>query len=137
MARGKKILFVCTGNSARSQIAEGFARAWGLQAASAGLEPSRVHPLTIQVMAERGIDISSHTSKALAEELVTDADVVITLCGDAAERCPVLPPTVRVLNCPLPDPAKATGSEAEVLEGFRQVRDRIEALLPQFLQESA
>jgi arsenate reductase len=106
----RRLLFVCTGNSARSQMAEGFAKALGIEAQSAGLEPSRVHPLAIQVMAERGIDISSQPSKALAEELFTDVDVVITLCGDAAERCPVLPLTVGVLNCPLPDPAKATGS---------------------------
>jgi arsenate reductase len=133
----KKVLFVCTGNSARSQMAEGFAKASGMQAQSAGLEPSRVHPLAIRVMAEKGIDIARQTSKALSDELIQDARVVITLCGDAAERCPILPPTLRVIHWPLPDPARASGSETEILQAFRDVRDQIEALLRQFLQERA
>ncbi|MGH7406999.1 MAG: arsenate reductase ArsC [Candidatus Methylomirabilales bacterium] len=132
-----RLLFVCTGNSARSQMAEGFAKPRGIQAQSAGLEPSRVHPLATRVMSEKGIDISSHTSKPLSDELVKEADVIITLCGDAAERCPILPPGVRAFQWPLPDPVKATGSEAEVLETFRHVRDQIEDLLRQLLQQSA
>ncbi|MBI2468964.1 MAG: arsenate reductase ArsC [Candidatus Rokubacteria bacterium] len=118
-------------------MAEGFARAWGLQAASAGLEPSRVRPQALRTMAEKGIDISGQTSKALSDELVEKADVVITLCADAAERCLVFPPTVRVLHWPLPDPAKATGSEADILQVFRSVRDQIEAQLRGFLHGAA
>ena len=130
------VYFLCTGNSCRSQMAEGFARhlagdRW--EVASAGIEPSVVNPLAVAVMAEVGIDISRQVSKPIDPELLHRAAVIITLCGDAEERCPVTPPQVRRVHWPLPDPAKAAGSESEVREAFRAVRDdigrRMEALL--------
>ena len=122
------VYFLCTGNSCRSQMAEGFARhlagdRW--EVASAGIEPSVVNPLAVAVMAEAGIDISRHVSKPIDPELLRCAAVIVTLCGDAQERCPVTPPQVRRVHWPLTDPAKATGSESEVRAAFRSVRDDI------------
>jgi arsenate reductase len=122
------VYFLCTGNSCRSQMAEGFARQllgdrW--EVASAGLAPRPVDPRAVAVMAEVGVDISRQASKPLDPELLTRAALVVTLCGDAEERCPVTPPHVRRLHWPLPDPARATGTEAEVLATFRAVRDAI------------
>lgn len=124
----KKVLFLCTGNSCRSQMAEGFARAlagdrWEVY--SAGLEPAGVNPRAVQVMREVGIDISGQTSDPIDSDLLRQVDLIVTLCGDAAERCPVTPPEVRRLHWPLEDPAGATGSEEEVLAKFRRVRDEI------------
>ncbi len=108
-------------------MAEGFARQFGLDAFSAGTEPAeRVHPLALRVMAEKGIDLSSHYPKRLDPFLNEPFDAVITVCGDAEEGCPTLPATVHREYWPLPDPAKATGSEEEVLAFFRQVRDGIQ-----------
>ena len=130
------VYFLCTGNSCRSQMAEGFARhlagdRW--KVASAGIEPSVVNPLAVAVMAEVGIDISRQVSKPIDPAFLDRAAVIVTLCGDAEERCPVTPPHVRRVYWPLPDPAKATGSECEVRAAFRAVRDdigrRVEALL--------
>ena len=137
MAR-KKVLFLCTGNSCRSQMAEGWAKAlaknkWEVH--SAGTNPVGVNPRAVQVMAEAGVDISAQTSKPINLDLLNSVDLVVTLCGDAAESCPVTPPTVRRLHWPLADPAKATGAEEEILAAFRAVRDeiknRMEELLPQ------
>jgi len=124
-----KIMFVCTGNSARSQMAEGFARHYGqgrVEAHSAGMEPSRLNPFTVAAMQEKGIDISHQQSKAFDADLARRMDVVVTVCGNADERCPVLPPEVKRLHWPLEDPAAAKGTEAEILEEFRGVRDQIE-----------
>ncbi|MFN3477290.1 MAG: arsenate reductase ArsC [Candidatus Methylomirabilales bacterium] len=132
-----KILFVCTGNSARSQMAEGFAKAYGqglIEAESAGLEPKGLHPLAVQVMGEIGIDISSQTSKALDKRMVEGADYVITLCGDAAERCPVFPSHVTVLHWPFEDPARIGGPEEPVVEKFREVRDQIQGRVRAFIE---
>ncbi len=123
----KKVLFVCTGNSARSQMAEAFARAIGsdvLEAASGGLDPKGIHPLTPKVMAERNIDIATQTSKEFRIADAGAADVVITLCDNARGRCPVLPPGVESRHWPLEDPAAAAPDEA--IEVFRSVRDEIE-----------
>ncbi len=125
-----KVLFVCTGNSARSQMAEGFARHLGggrVEAHSAGMEPSRLNPFAVRAMHERGIDISGQISKAFDEALARRMDVVVTVCGNADERCPVLPPEVRRLHWPLEDPAAARGTDAELLAKFREIRDQIEA----------
>lgn len=133
-----RVLFVCTGNSARSQMAEGFARALGaglVEARSAGLEPKGLNPYAVRAMAEVGIDISSHTSDLLTPEDVRWADVVVTLCGDARDRCPVLPPGVRSLHWPLPDPAAATGDDEAVMGVFRAVRDQIEQAVRGLLAE--
>ncbi len=133
-----KILFVCTGNSARSQMAEGFARHLGqgrVEAYSAGVEPSRLNPYAVAVMQEKGIDISGQRSKAFEEELARRMDVVVTVCGNADERCPVLPPGVNRFHWPLEDPAKATGGQAEILAKFREIRDQIETRILELLRE--
>lgn len=134
----KKILFVCTGNSARSQMAEGFARHFGrgsVEAISAGMEPSRLNPYAVRVMAEKGIDISPQQSKAFDENLALRMDIVVTVCGNADERCPVLPPEVGRLHWPLEDPAAAKGSEAEILTKFREIRDQIEARVLELVRD--
>lgn len=131
-----RVLFLCTHNSARSQMAEGLLRALGgarFAAYSAGTEATRVRPLAIRAMAELGIDISGHQSKTLDRYLSETFEAVITVCDDANEACPVLYGARRRLHWSLPDPSRATGTEAEQLAVYRQVRDtlrrRIEAEL--------
>ncbi len=133
-----KVLFVCTGNSARSQMAEGFARhlsRGSIDAHSAGIAPSRLNPYAVQVMQECGIDISGQTSKAFDEDLARQMDIVVTVCGHANESCPVLPSGVRRLHWPLDDPAAATGLEAEILGTFRKSRDQIAALVTDLFRD--
>lgn len=125
----KSVYFLCTGNSCRSQMAEGFANHllgpdW--QVASAGIETHGLNPLAVQVMAEVGIDISNQQSKLIDADYLKHCDLVVTLCGDARDHCPVTPPTVQKQHWPLNDPAQATGTEAERLAVFREVRDQIE-----------
>ncbi len=132
-----RILFVCTANSARSQMAEGLARALALPAlevASAGTRPSSVHPQAIEAMRERGIDIGNQRSKRI-DEVGGPFDYVVTLCDDASQACPALPARRARLHWSLPDPAAAAGSEAERLRVFRQVRDEIERRLSAWLAE--
>jgi len=134
----QKILFLCTANSARSQMAEGFARAlagdrWEVH--SAGTAPAGLNPMAVKAMAEVGIDISGHTSKGLDPEVLKSADMVVTLCGDAAESCPLTPPEVRRMHWPLPDPARATGTGEEVMAAFRSVRDDIKKRVRTLLEE--
>jgi len=132
-----KVLFVCTGNSARSQMAEGFARHFGgeqIEPHSAGVEPSRLNPAAVAVMGEKGLDISSHHSKAFDWDLARKMDVVVTVCGHAHETCPVLPPEVKRLHWPLEDPAALQGTDTEVLTKFREIRDQIEARIIGLLQ---
>ncbi len=122
------IYFLCTGNSCRSQMAEGFARDMAgdrFEIASAGIEPSSVNPRAIAAMREVGVDISAQTSKPIDEALLKRADLVVTLCGDANDRCPAVPTTRLRLHWDLPDPARARGSAAEQMEVFRTVRDDI------------
>jgi len=123
------VLILCTGNSCRSQIAEGFLRAAAgglVNVHSAGSNPAGyVHPLAIKVMAEAGIDISGHRSKHLEEFFDQPVHTVITVCGNADKACPVFPGRVNRHHWPFDDPAKATGTEAEVLECFRRVRDEM------------
>lgn len=126
-----RILFLCTGNSCRSQMAEGFARQllkeWDVW--SAGTRPAeRVHPLAVQVMAEKGIDISTQYPKTISD-VPRPVDVVVTLCGEAAEECPIFPGARETEHWGLPDPARATGTPQEVLQVFREVRDEIERRL--------
>jgi arsenate reductase len=126
-----RILFLCTGNSARSQMAEGLARALGgdrVQVWSAGIAPKGVHPLAVRAMAERGIDISEQFSKPVSA-VPSDPDVVITLCDSAADRCPAFPGHVKRLHWSLPDPAAVTGTDEEKLRAFRQSRAEIESRL--------
>ncbi len=120
-----RILFVCTGNSCRSQMAEGLARAVGVEAYSAGTEPAGyVHPLAVQVMGEIGINISGQSSKTLDPNMMKEMDVFVTVCGDADEACPVLP-YVNRFHWPIPDPARAAGTQEQMLQAFRAVRDDI------------
>ncbi|WP_429971918.1 arsenate reductase (thioredoxin) (plasmid) [Fructilactobacillus sp. Tb1] len=124
-----QIYFLCTGNSCRSQMAEGFAKkilGSGCRVASAGVEVHGLNPLAVKVMAEKGIDISQQKSKLIDPEYLCHSDLVITLCGDARDRCPVTPPTVKKIHWPLSDPALATGSEQNKMVAFRKVRDQIE-----------
>ena len=125
----KRVLFLCTGNSARSQMAEGLVNhflgdEW--EACSAGTAPTGyVHPLAIRAMAELGIDISHQRSKSVDELRDTEFDLVITVCDNAARNCPLWLGPGRVKHMGFPDPAAAIGSEAERLEVFRQVRDSL------------
>lgn len=132
----KKIMFVCTGNSARSQMAEGLAREMSAnrwEVYSAGLEPKTVNPYAIKAMQEIGLDISGQRSKELDYELMQQMDLIVTLCDNAKESCPVVPSHIQTLHWSLEDPATASGSEAEILSVFRRTRDeikeRIETLL--------
>jgi arsenate reductase len=123
------VLILCTGNSCRSHLAEGFLRAAAgdvLDVQSAGSKPAGyVHPLAIKVMQEVGIDISKHTSKHLNEFLNQKVETVITVCGNADQACPIFPGQVNHHHWGFYDPAKAEGTEEEILKVFRQVRDEI------------
>ena len=133
---GEAILFLCTGNSCRSQMAEGFARHLtngSYRIFSAGIEPKAIHPVAVRVMNEVGIDISRQSSKSLASVPIDSVDRVITLCGDAEEKCPALNASVRRDHWPLSDPALAQGDDEEVLRAFRQVRDEIRSRVQNFL----
>jgi arsenate reductase len=123
------ILILCTGNSCRSHIAEGFLRAAAgglVNVQSAGSNPAgHVHPLAIKVMAEAGIDIAGHRSKHLKEFLDQPVNTVITVCGNLDQGCPIFPGQMNRHHWPFLDPAKATGSEEEILACFRTVRDEM------------
>ncbi|GCE29714.1 protein-tyrosine-phosphatase [Dictyobacter alpinus] len=125
----QRVLILCTGNSSRSQMAEGWLRHLAgeqLDVESAGITPSQVNPLAIQAMTERKIDISHHRSKHLNEFLDQPFDYVITVCDHAAEQCPVFPGKATRIHWSFPDPAAIQGTEEERLAAFRQVRDAIE-----------
>jgi arsenate reductase len=124
----RRILFLCTHNSARSQMAEGWLSYRGgeqFEAYSAGTEATHVRPLAIQVMAELGVDISGHASKTLDRYLTEPFDEVITVCDSAAETCPVFPGAKQRRHWSFPDPSQAKGSEEEQLAVYRCVRDAI------------
>ncbi len=124
-----KILFLCTGNSCRSQMAEGWCRRLGgewVEAESAGIEAHGKNPRAISIMAEAGIDISGQESTRLTPELLGWADIVVTVCGHADEHCPALPAGKRKTYWPLEDPARAIGTEDEIMAVFRAIRDDIE-----------
>ena len=126
----KRALFLCTHNSARSQMAEGLLRHLGrgeLEAFSAGTEATAVRPLAIRAMRELGIDISKQESKTLDRYLTDRFDYVITVCDDANDSCPVFANAARRLHWSLPDPSKATGTEEERLAAYRKVRDALGA----------
>lgn len=123
-----KVLFLCTGNSCRSQMAEGWARALlgdRVDAYSAGVETHGLNPRAVQVMQEAGVDISAHESQHVDGFLDLAPDLVVTVCDSAAERCPVLPGAKRTVHHSFRDPAGAEGDEGEILEVFRAVRDEI------------
>jgi len=125
-----KVLFLCSSNSARSQMAEAFLRAYAgdhFEVYSAGLEPRGIHPLTIRVMTERGISLENQYSKALTEYMgKVNFDWLITVCDKADKNCPFFPGMGTRLHWSFEDPASATGTEEEQLIKFRQVRDAIE-----------
>ncbi len=124
----KKILILCTGNSCRSQIAEGYMRHFAKNKAvvySAGVETHGVNPKAIFIMKEDGIDISNHTSNNIDEYTNIDFDFVITVCDNAKERCPFFPTKAQKFHYNFPDPAKATGTDVEIEEQFRTVRELI------------
>ncbi|WP_057878337.1 arsenate reductase (thioredoxin) [Levilactobacillus paucivorans] len=133
-----QLYFLCTGNSCRSQMAEGFARVFApkdWRVASAGVEVHGLNPLDVKVMAEKNVDISQQVSKLIDSEYLLSSDVVVTLCGDARDKCPMTPPSVERRHWPLIDPAQATGSETERLAVFREVRDEIQQRVTDLVNE--
>ncbi len=133
------VYFLCTGNSCRSQMADGFLKALGgdkYEVKSAGLEAHGLNPRAVSFMAEAGIDITGHTSDVIDPELLARADYIITLCGHANDNCPVVRNDhAHKWHWGFEDPAKATGTEDEIAAKFREVRDSIKARIEQFLAE--
>jgi len=135
----KKILVLCTGNSCRSQIAEGYLRYFAGEKAeifSAGVETHGVNPKAIATMNEDEIDISNHTSNNIDEYRNIDFDFVITVCDNAKERCPFFPTKAQKFHYNFPDPAKATGTDDEINEQFREVRQQIKEYCERFVAEN-
>jgi arsenate reductase (thioredoxin) len=134
----KRVLFLCTGNSCRSHMAEGWLRHLGgnrYESLSAGAKPSGyVHPLTIRAMAEVGVDITQHRSKSIDEFGGQTLDVLVTVCDNAREACPVFAGAKRTIHHSFDDPAEASGSEEEKLRVFRRVRDEIRAWVQEFIR---
>lgn len=135
----KKILILCTGNSCRSQIAEGYLRYFAENRAevySAGIETHGVNPRAIAVMAEDGIDLSGHTSNHVDEYAEIEFEFVITVCDNAKENCPFFPSKAQKFHHNFPDPAKATGTESDILDAFREVRGQIKTYCRDFVAEN-
>lgn len=133
-----RVMFLCTGNSCRSQMAEGFARALGkglVDAHSAGLMPADVNKRAIAVMQEVGIDISDQESKGIDEDFLRSMDMIVSLCGNAEESCPWTPPEIRRLYWPVKDPVGTIGTEEEIMVEFRRVRDEIRQKVTVLIQE--
>ncbi len=133
-----RVLFLCTGNSCRSQMAEGWLRhltARRVEALSAGVDPVGLNPRAVRVMAEAGVDISSQTSDAIQDYLADPPDLVVAVCSHAAESCPTFPGATRVVRWPFDDPAHLPGEDEEVLPEFRRVRDEIRAKLENWLED--
>lgn len=134
----KRVVFLCTGNSCRSQMAEGFARQFGrgmIEPFSAGLMQAGVHPRAIAVMKEVGIDISKQESKGIHESTLREMDFVITLCGNAEEYCPWTPPDIKKLHWPIRDPVGTVGTEEHIMDDFRRARDEIKKKIEAFIRE--
>jgi arsenate reductase (thioredoxin) len=139
MSLRKRVLFLCTGNSARSQMAEGLLRHEAgelFEVFSAGTHPTQVRPEAIAVMNEIGSDISGHRSKSIDEFEGQDLDTVITVCDDAEESCPVFSGQTQRLHWPFEDPAAVEGTEEQRKDAFRKVRDRIRGRIMVFLGET-
>lgn len=133
-----RVLFLCTGNACRSQIAEGWLRELAgdrVRALSAGTAPAGVSRRAIAVMEEVGVDLAGHRSESITEYLDEPPDLVIAVCDHAAQNCPLFPGRTPVLRWPFPDPAAATGSEEEVRAVFRDVRDAIRARIAAWIEE--
>ncbi|MBI4683533.1 MAG: arsenate reductase ArsC [Nitrospirae bacterium] len=134
----RKIMFLCTGNSCRSQMAEGFAREFGketIEAHSSGLTPAGVSPRAIAVMKEIDIDISNQKSKAIDEKLLRQMDIIITLCGHAEALCPMTPPGTKRIHMPVDDPVGTTGTEVEIMNAFRRARDEVKEKVRNLIRE--
>jgi arsenate reductase len=135
----KKILVLCTGNSCRSQIAEGYLRYFAGDKAmiySAGIETHGVNPMAVLVMKDNGIDISNHTSNNVNEYKNISFDYVITVCDNAREVCPVFPSRAKMFHQSFPDPAKATGTNQEIMDRFKIVGEMIKAYCKAFVVEN-
>ena len=133
----KDILVLCTGNSCRSQMAEGYLRHFAKHRAniySAGIETHGVNKRAIQVMNEDGIDISAHTSNNVNEYINIDFDLILTVCNNAESNCPYFPSKALRFHYNFPDPAKAEGTEEEILNAFRETRDMIKVYCEKFLK---
>ena len=139
MEKKPLVYLLCTGNSCRSQIADGFIKALGgdkYEVKSAGLEAHGLNPRAVQVMKEAGVDIGSNTSDVIDPDTLNRADYVITLCGHADEHCPVIVNrNVTKWHWGFDDPAKATGTEEQIMAQFREVRDSIKSRIVRFVQE--
>ncbi|MBI5102054.1 MAG: arsenate reductase ArsC [Nitrospirae bacterium] len=132
-----RVMFLCTGNSCRSQMAEGFARELGkgvIDPYSAGLFPAGVNQRAVSVMREAGTDISGQRSKGIDPDLLLKMDIVITLCGSAEASCPMTPPAIRRLHWPIDDPVAAAGTEEEVIKQYRKARDEIKKKIVEFIK---
>lgn len=134
--RKQTIYFLCTGNSCRSQMADGWAKKLlpGWEVKSAGLEAHGLNPNAVKAMAEVDIDISAHTSDVIDPEILNNAELVVTLCGHADEHCPVTPPHVKRVHWGFDDPAKVEGTEAEKWAFFQRVRDEIGERIKHFAE---
>jgi arsenate reductase len=134
----KKLMFLCTANSCRSQMAEGFAKEFGkglLEVYSAGLMAAGVHRRAIAVMKEVGIDISKQKSKTIDENLLKKMDIIITLCGNAESSCPWTPLQIKRIHWPIEDPVGTIGTEEEIMKEFRRARDEIKERVQKLIKE--
>lgn len=139
MSNKNKVLILCTGNSARSQMAEGLMRKMGgnnFEVASAGISPTQVRSEAVEVMKEIGIDISQHLSKDVNRFVADNFDYVITVCDNANERCPVFPGHAKRIHWSFADPAQVEGDEATKLSAFRTIRDQIKQRIATFIDSS-
>ena len=136
----KRVLFLCTGNAARSQMAEGYLRALGdlrFTVFSAGIDPKGVHPLAIDVMFEDGIDIGNQVSEPLADFVGTEFDFIVTLCSSAKQECPNFPGQGNRYHWDLSDPAAGSGTKPEKLQIFRETRERIKEYVIEFINDNS
>jgi len=137
MAQKKRVLFLCTGNSCRSQMAEGFLRNMAgdrFEVFSAGVKPTQINSLAIKVMAEIGVDISKHKSKSAMEFIGQQFDYVITVCDNANQTCPIFPGKYEKVHWDLKDPAEVQGSEAERMVVFREIRNEIRQKIEEWIK---
>ena len=134
----KKIIVICTGNSIRSQIAEGFFKKYrsNWEIRSAGTNPKGLNPITVDVMMEKGIDISDQKSKGVENFLGENFDYVITVCNNAKESCPLFPGKAKLIHWNFEDPAEVEGGINEKLFAFRKVRDKIEEKIKEFIENN-
>jgi len=131
----KKVIIICTGNSVRSQMAEGFFKKYksNWEIRSAGTNPQGLNPLSVKVMLEKGIDISGSKSKSINKFLGQKFDYIITVCDNAKENCPYFPGSAKYIHWSFSDPSSVSGSEEEKLNAFRKVRDEIEKKILEFI----